>query len=172
MASKKNHVERLHPHVHLPAIQKSFSNALHLLTSLQDQVRNHRFLQAVMRDRGFCQKRYGGNAATKYPTPKKGMRVLNVAESRDMAPIALHYPQAPSKPQVIPARVKDDFDKLQEQANKDLKAYKDGAQFDIPTLKEADKERVAAGVAPVAPGLMKPYVPPKKPEDGDKKEGA
>ena len=132
----------------------------------KDAVRNHRFLQAVMRDRGFCQKRYGGNAATKYPTPKKGMRVLNQAESRDMAPIALSYPQAPSKPQVIPTRVKDDNEKEQEQALKDLKAYKDGAQFDIPTLKEADEERVKAGVKPVGPALMKPYVPPKK-KDGE-----
>ena len=80
-------------------------------------MKNHRFLQAVMRDRGFCQKRYGGNAATKYPTPKKGMRVLNVAECRDMAPVP-HYPQAPSKPMVIPMRVKEEHEKQQEQALK------------------------------------------------------
>ena len=55
--------------------------------------------------------------------------------------------------------------------SQDLKAYKDGAQFDIPTLKEADEERVAAGVEAVGPKLMKPYVPPppkKKDEEEEK----
>ena len=48
------------------------------------------------------------------------MRILNVAESRDMAPIALHYPQAPSKPMVIPSRVKEEHEKQQEQALKEM----------------------------------------------------
>jgi len=104
-----------------------------------EQVRNHRFLQAVMRDRGFCQKRYGGNAAVHYPTPKKNMRVLEEAEVRDMAPDAKAFPQAPSKLQVIPPSEKAAFDRMQEQAMKDLKAYKDGAAFEIPTAEAAEK---------------------------------
>ncbi|CAD7939601.1 unnamed protein product [Amoebophrya sp. A120] len=41
-----------------------------------DGVRNHKFLQAVMRDERFCQERYGGVSA-QMPTPKKKMKMLD-----------------------------------------------------------------------------------------------
>ena len=43
------------------------------------------------------------------------------------------FPQAPSKVQVVPKSKKEEFEKMQAQAIADLKAYKDGEQFEIPT---------------------------------------
>ncbi|CAD7942276.1 unnamed protein product [Amoebophrya sp. A25] len=40
-----------------------------------ENVRAHKFLQAVMRDERFCQERYGGVSA-RMPTPKRKMKVL------------------------------------------------------------------------------------------------